>query len=98
MSSLEKQVKTTIPRVVSVASVSESEDDKCSKEYNKKDKYYILLFETLGNGFNEQGGKMINREQWVRVCSALLANKYPREMWLDWSHISSPNTDTASQL
>ena len=28
---LEKQVKTTIPRVVSVASVSESEDDKSSK-------------------------------------------------------------------
>ena len=86
---LEKQVKTNVPRVVSVASVSESEDDKCSREYNKNDKYYKLLFETLGNGFNEQGGKMIEWDQWVRVCSALQANKYPRDMWLDWCTLSS---------
>ncbi len=95
---LVSQDKKTIVRVPSVPSVSESEDDKCSKEYNKNDKYYKLLFEYLGNGLNEQGGKMINREQWVRVCSALQANKYPRDMWLDWSHISSPHTDTASKL
>ena len=72
-----------------IPSISDSEDDKCSKDYNKNDKYYKLLFEFLGNGFNEQGGKMIDWDQWVRVCSVLHANKYPRDMWLDWCALSS---------
>lgn len=87
---LQKQNKVSAitPRSVAVINDIQMEPIETVQVYDKNDKYYKLLFETLGNGFDEKGGKMIEWDQWVRVCSALQANNKSRDMWLDWCALS----------
>lgn len=83
------QKKITSSKKAKSSAASPAAESVGNAIYDKNDKYYKLLFDYLGNGFNENGGKMIDWHQWLRVCSALQANKYPRQMWLDWSALSS---------
>lgn len=76
--------KTVIKQIVTPSS---SDDEKEEKGYNIKDKYYDLLFKRLGNGFLQNGGKMIDRNDWLVICGALFHNGYSKQMWLDWNEI-----------
>lgn len=91
----------SIPRTKSPAVVSSEEEEILNSTY-KKDRHYDLLFRYLGNGFDERGGKLITREDWLVICGALIHNGYDKQMWLDWNELyyaeRGHKTDSADKL
>lgn len=83
-----KPARTATPPVV-------SEDEPA--DATEPDMYYELLFEIIDNKADTNGGKRIDRDEWLEICGCLLHNKYPKKWWLDWSGKWS-HTDTASKL
>ena len=97
-----EKVKPIARSSATLITPSSSEDEKEKREYDTKDRYYDLLFNRLGNGFDDNGGKMIERPDWLRICGALLRGGYKKQMWLDWNEIHyklrGKRTNTAEKL
>ena len=66
------------------------------KQFAKEDIYEILLFEYIGNGFDEKMEKKVSWDNWFQIAGILKYNKYPYSMWKRYNDLITIKSPTNS--
>jgi phage/plasmid-associated DNA primase len=94
---LEKTNFKPIQRIIANPSPTTIVNQPCEQSTIQTDKYLDLLFNVIGNGYDDKNHKKISRDYWFQIVGILKYNGYSKQIWLNYSGLVS-KTNTASKV
>jgi hypothetical protein len=65
---------------------------------DKHDEYIELLFNIIGNGYNDKGCKNVSRNDRLCICNVLKSNNYDKKIFIDYCNLrEGKGKDTAEE-